>query len=140
MPLLLAGDYLQAFENRTPPSTATTTILKQPKHGVLRLVTEADRGTLFGKTADPLGPNANLYAYLPDPTYIGKDTAIIQVDFGNGLKVNVKYYFQVIDHGLAENWMEFYCSNTGPEWKISSTLDTDDNKNQWGQTRLIFKS
>lgn len=127
-PIGSAGDYLQAYEHRTPPATvATATIVQQPKHGVLRLVTEADRGTLFGSTADPLDPNANLYAYLPDSNYVGDDSATIQVDFGNGLKVNVKYFFQAISGGLGNDWVGDYCSKTGPYWKISSTLDANGN-------------
>jgi hypothetical protein len=127
IPITSAGKYLLAYENRTPPAAATTTILQQPKHGVLRLVTEADRGILFGKTADPLDPNANLYAYLPDSNYVGKDTATIQVDFGNGLKVNVKYYFQAVNRGgLGDDWAGTYCK-TGVYWKISTTLDANGN-------------
>jgi len=122
-PILLAGDYMQSFEYRKPPTTATTAILQQPAHGVLRLVTEADRGTLFGSTADPLDPNANLYAYLPDSNYVGNDSATVQVVYGNGLKVNVKYFFQSVNRGgLAENWVDTYCSKTGFYWKISNNL------------------
>lgn len=127
-PILTAGYYLQAYENRNPPGSATTAILQPPKHGVLRLVTEADRGTLFGRTADPLDPNASLYAYLPDANYVGNDTATILVDFGNGLKVNVKYFFQAVNRGgLGDDWVGTYCSKTGPYWKISSTLDANGN-------------
>jgi hypothetical protein len=125
-PLTSAGNYLESFEYRTPPTSATTAILQQPKHGVLRLVTEADRGTLFDSTADPLDPNANLYAYLPDSDYVGNDIATIQVDFGNGLKVNVKYFFQAINRGgVGGDWANTYCGKTGPYWKISSTLDAN---------------
>jgi len=125
-PILLAGDYLQSFEYRDPPATATTAIVQQPVHGVLRLVTEADRGTLFDSEADPLKPSAQLYAYLPDSNYVGNDSATIQVVYGNGLKVNVKYFFQSVNRGgLAEDWMDTYCSKTGFYWKISSTLDSN---------------
>jgi hypothetical protein len=121
IPLTEAGYYLQAFEHRNPTGTATATILQQPKHGVLRLVTEADRGTLFGRTADPLDPNAQLYAYLPEAGYVGNDNATIQVDFG-GVKVNVKYYFQALNQGPGSDWVGDYCSKTGPFWKISSAI------------------
>ena len=44
-PIVVAQGYFQLYEHRTLTGTATTTIVQQPKHGVLRLVTEADRGT-----------------------------------------------------------------------------------------------
>ncbi|OIR01050.1 hypothetical protein GALL_168470 [mine drainage metagenome] len=121
-PILSASNYMQAFENKTVTGPATTVILQLPKHGVLRLVTEADRGTLFGSTADPLDPADALYAYLPEDGYVGNDSATIQVDFGNGLKVNVKYCFQAISGVLGNTGLEDLCSKTGVYWKISSTL------------------
>jgi hypothetical protein len=152
-PIVVAQAYMQAFENKTVTSPATTVILQQPKHGVLRLVTEADRGTLFDSTADPLDPNANLYAYLPDLNYVGKDSGTVQVDFGNGLKVNVKYYFQAVDHPLGNTGLEDLCAKTGVYWKISATLAPNGTStltsveyqsptidagaiNQWVQLRL----
>ncbi|OIR01049.1 hypothetical protein GALL_168460 [mine drainage metagenome] len=124
-PIYSAQGFLNMYGSRTPTGPATTSILQQPAHGVLRLVTEADRGTLFGRTADPLDPNANLYAYLPDLNYVGKDSATIQVDFGNGLKVNVKYFFQAVDHPLGNTGLMDACKKTGVYWKINSTLDTN---------------
>ncbi len=122
IPITEAGYYLQQFDNRNPPGSATTTILQPPKHGVLRLVTEAD-GNRFGEGRFVAANQ--LYVYLPDSNYVGKDTATIQVDFGNGLKVNVKYYFQAVDHGLGDDWVGDYCGKTGPFWRISSILDTN---------------
>jgi hypothetical protein len=127
IPITSAGKYLLGYENRTPPATATTTILQPPKHGVLRLVTQADVGTILEPGGDPVDPAAGLYLYLPDPDYVGKDTATIQVDFGDGLKVNVKYFFQAVSGGLGDDWVGDYCSKTGPFWKISSTLDASGN-------------
>ncbi len=121
-PIAVARGYFQMFEHRTVTGTATVTVLQQPKHGVLRLVTEADRGTLFGSTADPLDPNAGLYAYLPEQGYLGKDAATILADF-SGTKVQVKYYFQAVEGPLGSYWDERWCSDTGVRWKISSTLD-----------------
>lgn len=107
-----------------PPASATTTILQPPKHGVLRLLAEAD-GNTFGEgkfvAAD------QLYVYLPDSNYVGNDTATIEVDFGDGLKVNVKYFFQAVSGGLGDDWVGDYCSKTGPFWKISSTIDASGN-------------
>ncbi|MBI5429003.1 MAG: matrixin family metalloprotease [Nitrosomonadales bacterium] len=123
-PIGEAKGYFQLFEkNQTVTATATTNILKKPEHGVLRLVTEADRGTLFGSTADPLDPSQPGYAYLPSHDYVGDDTATIQVDFGGGLKVQVRYYFQAMGHGLSDDWANDYCSEKGVYWKISSTLN-----------------
>ena len=122
-PILLAGDYLQSFEYRNPPATATTAILQQPAHGELRLLTEAD-GNRFGEGTFVAADQ--LYVYLPDSNYVGNDAATIQFVYGNGLKVNVKYFFQSVNRGgLAENWMDTYCSKTGFYWKISSTLDAN---------------
>ena len=123
IPIISAGSYLQSFEYRNPPATATTAILQQPAHGVLRLVTQADVGTILPSGGDPVDPAAALYFYLPDSNYVGNDTATVQVVYGNGLKVNVKYFFQSINRGgLAENWMDTYCSKTGLDWKISANL------------------
>lgn len=47
IPITSAGKYLLGYESRTPPASATTTILQPPKHGVLRLVTQADVGTIL---------------------------------------------------------------------------------------------
>ena len=123
-PILGARDYMQAFEHKTVTGPATTTILQQPKHGVLRLLTEADRGTLFSSSSGPLDLADPGYAYLPEQGYVGNDSATIQVDFG-GLKVNVKYYFQAINGVLGNTGWEDHCSKTGFYWKISSTLDAN---------------
>jgi hypothetical protein len=124
-PIGSASDYLQAYENRNPTGTATVTILQQPKHGVLRLVTQTDVGTILPSGGDPVDPAAALYFYLPDSSYVGNDIATIQVDFG-GVKVNVKYFFQAVNRGgLGDDWAGDYCSKTGVYWKISSNLDAN---------------
>lgn len=121
-PIGSAQDYFQLYENRTVAGPATVTVLQQPKHGVLRLVTQADVGTILASGGDPVDPADPGYFYLPEPGYVGKDSATIQVDFGNSLKVNVKYYFQAISGGMASDWVRTYCSKTGVYWKISFTL------------------
>jgi len=118
--------YLKQYEQRSVSGPATVTILQQPKHGILRLVTEADRGILFGSTADPLDPNAGLYAYLPEKGYLGKDKAVALVEF-EGIKVKLVYFFQAVGGGLGNYGLEMYCGKTGHYWKISSTLDPDGN-------------
>jgi hypothetical protein len=125
-PIASAHDYLEAYENRIAPGSATITILQAPKHGVLRLVTEADRGPILVPGGDPVDPAAGLYLYFPERGYVGKDGATIQVDFGNGLKVNVKYFFPVVG-GTGNDWAGDYCRKTGVYWKISSTLDANGN-------------
>ncbi len=124
-PIGVAQAFMQAFENKTVTGPATTVILQQPKHGVLRLVTQADVGTILSSGGDPVDPAAALYLYLPVDGYVGNDSATIQVDFGNGLKVNVKYYFQAINGVLGNTGLEDLCSKTGNFWKISSTLDAN---------------
>jgi len=119
-PIYMSRAYFDVYEHKNVTAPGAITILQQPKHGLLRLVTEADRGKLFDSEAGPLKPDAGLYAYLPDQGYDGKDSATILVDFGGGLKVQVKYYFQAVSTGIADNWVETYCSKTGPYWKISS--------------------
>jgi hypothetical protein len=116
--------YFKVSEKRTVTDPATVTVLQQPKHGVLRLVTEADRGTLFGSTASPLKSDANLYAYLPESGYVGQDSATMLVDFGS-VKVTVKYYFHAVSGPVGDNWIQDYCAPKGMYWKISSTLDTN---------------
>ena len=91
-PIIEAGLYLQQYENRKfDPSniSGTVTILQQPTHGILRLVTQADVGTILidnGEHIDPAFPN---YFYLPEQGYLGKDSATLLVDIG-GIKVNIK--------------------------------------------------
>src|ERR1022692_246704 len=110
------------YGSPTLTGPATTTILQQPTHGVLRLLTEAD-GNSFGEGTFVAADQ--LYVYLPDLNYVGKDSGTVLVDFGNGLKVNVKYFFQAIDHPLGNTGLLDACKKTGVYWKISSTLDTN---------------
>lgn len=117
-PVTSARGYFKLYEHRTVTGKPITTVLQQPAHGVLRLVTEAD-GKRFGEGR--FVATNQLYVFLPDPDYVGKDSATILVDFA-GVKVQVKYYFQATDV-VSNDWMKDYCSKTGPFWKISSTLD-----------------
>lgn len=123
-PIIEARTYFSAYENRKVSGTPTVAVLQQPKHGLLRMVTEADRGKLFSATSGPIDTANPGYAYLPEQDYDGKDNATILVDFGADLQVRVKYYFQGVI-GLGSDWEEMYCRKTGTEWKISFTLDTD---------------
>ena len=121
----MAAQYLRNYEHRKIANSepGTITILQQPAHGILRLVTEADRGTLFGSTASPLKPDAGLYAYLPEEGYLGKDKAIAIVEIG-GVKVKVVFYFQAISEAIPD--YDTLCKK-GYSWKISSTLDVNGN-------------
>ena len=115
--------YLRQYENRTVTGSATVTILQQPAHGILRLVTQADVGTILPSGGDPVDPADLGYFYLPKTGYLGKDKAIMLVDFGGGLKVKVVFFFQAIDGPLGNTGFQDHCSKTGAMWKISSTLD-----------------
>ncbi len=109
------------YENRTVTGPATVTVLQQPAHGVLRLLTEADRGTLFSSSSGPLDPADPGYVYLPDSNYVGKDSATMLVNFGK-VKVTVKYYFHAINYPLGNTGLHDLCAKTGVFWKISSNL------------------
>ena len=123
-PIGEAKAYLRMYEHQTVTGPATITVLQQPMHGILRLVTEADRGTLFGSNASPLKPDAGLYAYLPENGYVGKDRVTVLVEIG-GIKIKVEYFFQAISGVLGNTGSTDRCRNTGPYWKISSTLDAN---------------
>jgi hypothetical protein len=117
-----AQAYLREYEHQTVKDPATITVIQQPKHGILRLVTEADRGALFDSSASALVPSAGLYAYLPEKGYLGKDKAVMLVEIA-GVKVKVVYFFQAIGGGLGSYGIQEYCGKTGPYWKISTILD-----------------
>lgn len=121
-PIADAKFYLQQYENRTVTGPATVTILQQPKHGVLRLVTQADVGTILAGDTGTIDAADPGYFYLPETGYLGKDKAIMLVDFGGGLKVKVVFFFQAINGQLGNTGFQDLCSKTGVYWKISSTL------------------
>lgn len=65
VPIKDAQAYLRKYEHQTVKSSATITVIQQPKHGILRLITEADRGTLFdvelrGQALQPTSKLANI--------------------------------------------------------------------------------
>src|SRR6266568_1220037 len=123
-----AAYYLRMYEHQSVTDTdpATVTILQQPKHGILRLVTEADRGTILNSEGGPLDPASGLYAYLPKKGYVGKDSATALVEIA-GVKVKVVYFFQAWAGGLGNTGLEELCGKRGYHWKISSTLDSNGN-------------
>jgi len=116
-----AAYYLRMYEHQSVTDTdpATVTILQQPKHGILRLVTEADRGTILNSEGGPLDPASGLYAYLPKKGYVGKDSATALVEIA-GVKVKVVYFFQAWAGGLGNTGLEELCGKRGYHWKISS--------------------
>ena len=120
-PIGSAQDYLYSYEQKSVTGAATVTILKQPQHGILRMLTEADRGTLFSSSSGPIDPADPGYAYLPEQNY-GKDSATLLVDFGGGIKVKVVYFFQQNEGPLGNTGLEDLCAKTGIYWKISATL------------------
>lgn len=118
-PVLAAKAYFDLYEKRTVEGSGKVTILQGPKHGVLRLVTEADRGSIFSSSSGPITQETKLYAYLPESGYIGKDSATVLVEIG-GLKVKVVYSFQAVDaNRLGLYWEEEFCGKKGYRWKIS---------------------
>jgi hypothetical protein len=121
-----AGFYLRSYENKQVANTdpGTITILQQPTHGILRLVTEADRGTLFSSSSGPIDPANPGYVYLPEKGYLGKDKTVALVEIG-GVKVKVVYFFQAINGPLGD--VDELCGKKGYHWKISSTLDANGN-------------
>jgi len=124
-PIVQAGIYSYLYEHqeidRSAYATATASVLQNPKHGVMRLVTEADRGTLFSRSSGPLDPAAPAaYVYLPEQGYLGNDSATFLVDIG-GKKIKVVYYFKVVDHPVGNDGDMEICK-TGPYWKISTNL------------------
>lgn len=126
-PRVSAQEYMYRFEQqmyvqqKIATSSASITILQQPKHGVLRLVTETDK---FG--TGRFDQSAQDYVYLADKGYLGNDSATILVDIG-GIKVKVIYFFETIDvASVGEGLQESLCEK-GAYWKISSTLDSKGN-------------
>ena len=128
-PVASADFYLEQYEHRkvdyNHPS-GVVTVLQQPKHGVLRLLTEADRGTFFDSSAGSIDPADPGYLYLPELGYEGKDSATLLVETG-GVKVKVKYFFQAISGVLGNDGVDKYCGSKGMFWKISTTLDPNGN-------------
>ena len=125
-PAAAARTYLWNYEHKTIERTlpATITFLQQPSHGILRLLTEADRGVLFSDTSGPVDPSDPGYVYLPQKGYVGKDKAVALVEIA-GVKVKVIYYIQAIEGGVGD--INHWCGKKGYGWKISSTLDADGN-------------
>ncbi|OFZ66614.1 MAG: hypothetical protein A2V79_06080 [Betaproteobacteria bacterium RBG_16_56_24] len=122
-PINSAAFYLRRYEHQKVADTdpATITILQQPSHGTLRLVTEAD-GNRFGEGRFVAADQR--YVYLPEKGYLGKDSATVLVEIG-GVKVKVVFFFQAISGGLGSYGIQEYCGKTGYRWKISSTIDVN---------------
>ena len=93
--------YFINHENRDVSDKVTTVVLKNAMHGTLN-----DDGN-------------GAYVYFPNPDYVGKDTAIIEVD-RNGLKVQVTYYFHDVSRGVDSYEDDYTCGKQGRSWKISS--------------------
>lgn len=124
-PLVSVKNYFTLYDPKTTfTGPATLTVLQQPQHGVLRLMTEADRGVFFSDTSGPIDPNDPGYIYLPEKGYLGDDKASFLIERG-GIKVKVVYYFKAVNGPLGNTGAQEHCKDTGKRWKISSTLDTN---------------
>jgi hypothetical protein len=124
-----AAYYLRSYENKSVAGSApgTIAILEQPKHGILRLVTQADVGTILPSGGDSVDPAAGLYFYLPENGYVGDDKAAFLVEIA-GVKIKVIYFLQAIEGGtLGNTGVEEACAKTGTEWKISTIIDANGN-------------
>jgi hypothetical protein len=115
-----AINYLGAYENKqiAMSAPATITILQQPAHGILHLVTQADIGTILPSGGDPVDPADPGYIYIPEKGYIGQDKAVVLVEIG-GVKVKEIFYFHDMDERTSPcNGGDGIYST----WKISATL------------------
>jgi hypothetical protein len=117
-PAVQAKIYFELYEHQKIGGAATVTVLQNPKHGVVRLVTEADH--LGMGVFDPSAP---YYAYFPESGYLGIDSATILVDIG-GMTIKEVYYFHAVNHPVGNDGDQAICK-TGPYRKISSTLDSN---------------
>ena len=135
-PMGEAQSYFLNYENKTIADTvpATVTILQQPAHGILRLLTQADMATLLGGGGS-LDPADQSYIYLPEKGYIGQDKAVVLVEIG-GVKVKEIFYFHDMNEqtqpcggGAVDGGSDDGDANDGnySTWKISSTLDASGN-------------
>ncbi|MBC3936228.1 cadherin-like domain-containing protein [Undibacterium sp. CY7W] len=114
--------YLKRYEHKIVSGQAKVTVLQPPKHGLVRLLDESDRGVIFPKDAAPVDPNDGTYLYLPENGYLGKDRATILVELG-GKKVKIIYFFEAVDGPAGEpETIEARCPYKVSDWKISSNL------------------
>lgn len=137
IPLVAVKNYFTLYDPQTTfTGPATLTVLQQPQHGILRLVTQADVGTILPSGGDPVDPAAGLYFYLPEQGYLGDDKASFLIERG-GIKIKVVYYFKAVNGPLGNSGGDEYCEKTGIRWKISSTLDANGTStlaDQWGRS------
>jgi hypothetical protein len=97
--------YLVNYEHRSDltiddVAAAKTTVLQQPKHGILK------DDTLMGS-----------FWYIPESGYVGKDSAEILVEI-KGVKVKIQYFIHATEYN-EPNAYENYCEQSGGQWKIS---------------------
>jgi hypothetical protein len=122
-PKIDAQIYFDLYEHQKVDGAATVTVLQNPKHGIFRLITEADRGSIFSSNSGPLDPANPGYIYLPEQGYLGNDSVTLLVDIG-GKTVKEVHYFKVVGHPVNNDGDSEICKK-GPFWKITSTLDAN---------------
>ena len=104
--------YLKQVEHRNVGIEGKVTLLQGPKHGTL------DMGATSG-------------GYVPNPGYLGRDSASFLVEIG-GYKVKVVYSFKILDYvpqgseGYDPYEDKKYCPK-GEHWKISFNLTDPDS-------------
>lgn len=122
-PLVAVKNYFRLYDPQTTfTGPATLTVLQQPQRGVLRLITEADRGTFFDSSASAISEGH--YVYLPEKGYLGDDKASFLVE-RRGIKIKVVYYFKAVNGPLGNTGAQRHCKDTGERWKISANLDAN---------------
>lgn len=99
-PVIDANSFYFRGKGNIDPTTATITVVQQPRHGIL----------------EP-NPGWDSARYLPNDGYLGDDSFVITVE-GNGQKVELRHFLFVTDEvGATENTNPV-CKGM-PWWKIS---------------------
>ena len=118
-PIAEAARYLRRYEHKkiigsTEPGTVV--VLEQPIHGVLRPLSESDRGKYFDVLSAPLDALHPAYVYVPDKNFFGHDKMVVAVEVA-GAKVKVVYYIRVVE-GRGD--VQEHCDERGYFWRIST--------------------
>lgn len=113
-PVLSVKNYFYSVENLTVEGKSSVIVLAGPKHGRLE-----DIGTtVYDENGSPIRDTGERnYLYIPEPDYLGNDSATLLVEIG-GYKVKMVYSFRV---ETVVN--DFYELCPKPFWRISANVD-----------------